>query len=408
MPKRTENLGRSEFKFLLKAIVLEPCDVTCSDGSCYIGEFKYGVKHGLGCYHFRNGDRYDGEYFGDKIHGFHFSFVRSAIEAAKKHVHGAITTTFDPKAISASSKSPIFIVDLGCSTGPNTFIAIQHIIEAIQTQYQSHNLPTPEFQVFFNDQFSNDFNTLFQKLPPNRNYFASGVPGSFHGRLFPRQSLHLVHSSASLNWISKLPEEISDRDCGAWNKGRIHYACASREVVEAYEKQFYMEFDTFLNARAEEIVSNGIMALQIACAHEGIDVHKDLYPGKDFDLLGSCFMDMAKLGLVSEEKVDTFNVPIYFPHLKDLKRKLESNEDFIIEKMESLEAKIQLVPNVEMYVSHRRAALEALIEKHFGEGVVDELFGRYTNKVKEFPEMMDLQNLKLDGLFVLLKRRLHP
>ncbi|KAL3513602.1 hypothetical protein ACH5RR_026319 [Cinchona calisaya] len=43
---------------------------TCPDGSCYIGEFKCGVKHGLGVYHFRNGDRHDGEYFGDKIHGF--------------------------------------------------------------------------------------------------------------------------------------------------------------------------------------------------------------------------------------------------------------------------------------------------------------------------------------------------
>ncbi|KAF7808803.1 putative S-adenosylmethionine-dependent methyltransferase At5g38780 [Senna tora] len=255
--------------------------------------------------------------------------------------------------------------------GPNTFIAIQYIIEAIQTQYQSHNLPTPEFQVFFNDQVSNDFNTLFQKLPPNRNYFASGVPGSFHGRLFPRQSLHLIHSSSSLSWVSKLPKEIiRDGSCGAWNKGRIHYAGAPREVVDVYEEHYKKSLEAFLHARAEEIVRNGIMALQI--------------------------------GLVSEEKVDTFNVPIYFPLLKDLKRKLESNEDFISEQMESLEAKIQLVPNVEMYVSHYcRAAVEALFEKHFGEEAVDELFERYTNKVKEFPEMMDLQNLKLDVLFVL-------
>ncbi|CAL9181016.1 unnamed protein product [Musa hybrid cultivar] len=32
--------------------------------------FKAGVKHEIGCYHFRNGDQYSGEYFGDKIHGF--------------------------------------------------------------------------------------------------------------------------------------------------------------------------------------------------------------------------------------------------------------------------------------------------------------------------------------------------
>ncbi|KAM6571663.1 hypothetical protein CsatA_015743 [Cannabis sativa] len=43
---------------------------TCEDGSRYVGEFKWGVKHGLGHYHFRNGDTYAGEYFADKMHGF--------------------------------------------------------------------------------------------------------------------------------------------------------------------------------------------------------------------------------------------------------------------------------------------------------------------------------------------------
>ena len=175
---------------------------------------------------------------------------------------------------------------------------MQHIIEAIQLQYKSHNnliTTTPEFLVFFNDQVSNDFNTLFQKLPLNRNYFAAGVPGSFHGRLFPKQSLHLVHSSASLNWMSELPKEITDRSCGSWNKGRIHYVGASSEVVEAYKKQYRMEFESFLHARAQEIASNGIMALHIPVAPDEIDVNKDVYPGKDLELLGSCLMDMAKL-----------------------------------------------------------------------------------------------------------------
>ncbi|KAK7849230.1 putative s-adenosylmethionine-dependent methyltransferase [Quercus suber] len=56
--------------------------------------------------------------------------------------------------------------------------------------------------VFFNDQFSNDFNTLFISLPPNRQYFAAGVPGSFYGRLFPKASLHFIHSSYALQWLS--------------------------------------------------------------------------------------------------------------------------------------------------------------------------------------------------------------
>ncbi|CAH1452941.1 unnamed protein product [Lactuca virosa] len=36
----------------------------------FIGLFKWGVKHGLGHYHSRNGDTYAGEYLADKMHGF--------------------------------------------------------------------------------------------------------------------------------------------------------------------------------------------------------------------------------------------------------------------------------------------------------------------------------------------------
>ncbi|RID54847.1 hypothetical protein BRARA_G02137, partial [Brassica rapa] len=43
---------------------------TCADGSSYVRKFKFGLKHGLGSYHFRNGDKHAGEYFRDKIHGF--------------------------------------------------------------------------------------------------------------------------------------------------------------------------------------------------------------------------------------------------------------------------------------------------------------------------------------------------
>ena len=136
---------------------------------------------------------------------------RVGVEAAKSLIQRAIANKFDPNTLSAASMHPICIADLGCSTGPNTFIAVQYIVEAIELQYQSHGLALPELQVFFNDQDSNDFNTLFKTLPSNRKYFAAGVPGSFYGRLFPRSSLYFIHSSASLNWISKVPKEITDR-----------------------------------------------------------------------------------------------------------------------------------------------------------------------------------------------------
>jgi hypothetical protein len=185
---------------------------------------------------------------------------------------------------------------MGCSTGPNTFLAMQTIIEAIELQFQSHDVgiaaksKIPEILVFFNDQVSNDFNTLFKNLPPNRNYFAVGVPGSFYRRLFPRKTLHLVHSSSSLCWLSSIPKEIAS---SAWNKGRIHVTNAPKEVFDAYASWHRMELESFLNARAEELVDNGLMLLQIPVAPDVI-LDSEVDPNKIFELLGDCLVNMAK------------------------------------------------------------------------------------------------------------------
>nr|POF17169.1 isoform 2 of probable s-adenosylmethionine-dependent methyltransferase at5g38100 [Quercus suber] len=121
------------------------------------------------------------------------------VEVAKEKINEAIANHFDINTLSGSL-NPICVADLGCSTRPNTFFSVKNIIEAIELKYISkgENTETPKFMEFFNDQFSNDFNTLFISLPLNRQYFAAGVPGSFYGRLFPKASLHFIHSSYAL------------------------------------------------------------------------------------------------------------------------------------------------------------------------------------------------------------------
>ncbi|KAF8369993.1 hypothetical protein HHK36_031978 [Tetracentron sinense] len=191
------------------------------------------------------------------------------------------------------------IADLGCSVGPNTFIAVQNIIEGVELKYQTldHNSCIPEFQVFFNDHVANDFNTLFTSLPPDRRYFAAGVPGSFYDRLFPAVSLHFVHATYALHWLSMVPKEVVDINSPAWNKGRIQYTGAPNEVSEAYSAQYAKDMESFLCARAQELASGGLMALLIAAIPNGT-LHSQSTLGMMFDLLGSCLMDMAKMAQV--------------------------------------------------------------------------------------------------------------
>lgn len=148
--------------------------------------------------------------------------------------------------------------------------------------------------MFFNDQLMNDFNTLFHSLPPQRNFHAAGVPGPFHGRLFPKASLDFAYCSCALNWLSQVPKAVTDHLSPAWNKGKVHYTGAKQEVVEAYSNHYAHDIESFLEARAEELVAGGLMALLVP-ADPAFKTSKTSYTTPtEIDLLGSCLVHMAK------------------------------------------------------------------------------------------------------------------
>ena len=108
------------------------------------------------------------------------------------------------------------IADLGCSSGPNTLTVASDILDTIDATSRCLNKKPPVFQVFLNDLPGNDFNTIFQSLPSfydrlekekGANFgpcFITGMPGSFYGRLFPNNFIHIIHSSYSVHWLSQV------------------------------------------------------------------------------------------------------------------------------------------------------------------------------------------------------------
>ncbi|CAL9031665.1 unnamed protein product [Prunus brigantina] len=111
--------------------------------------------------------------------------------------------------------------------------------------------------------------------------------------------------------------------------------------------------------------------------------------------------------LISEEKVDSFNVPIYHMSPQELEAAVERNGCFSIERMETLP---RIFPQgtvsgsgAQLVTSHIRAAVEGLIKQHFGDEILDELFDLCRKKFEEQPSLYESGMLVI--FLAVLKRK---
>ncbi|PIN00488.1 Loganate O-methyltransferase [Handroanthus impetiginosus] len=231
---------------------------------------------------------------GDGPHSYvqNSSYQRGVVDVAKPEIEEEIATKLDIKNL----PNRFCIADFGCSTGHNSFPAIQIITEAINQKYKSPKITSEslEFSVFFNDVITNDFDTLFRSLPPDIHYHAAAVPGDFHCRLLPEYSLHFAYSSWSLQWLTAVPEAVADSGSPEWNKGEILYSRDRKEVCDAYLDQFEKDIESFLESRAVEMVSEGLMALLVPAVPDFWNPESEYTIPSDVNLLGSCLVDMAE------------------------------------------------------------------------------------------------------------------
>ncbi|KAK7407699.1 hypothetical protein VNO78_09718 [Psophocarpus tetragonolobus] len=338
----------------------------------------------------------------------YFQKLSSSVEERK--IEEEIQKKLDVQKLACGSNKIIRVADLGCATGPNTFTNAKKVLEAIKHKYQNqcpNTETTLEFHVLFNDLPSNDFNTLFTSLPHDRNYFTSGVPGSFYNRLFPQSSIHFAYSTYALHFLSKSPEVVQEMNSPAWNKGRIHYTSASKEVVDAYAAQFAKDAAKFLDARALELVPGGMLVIVMPGVPNGMS-YSDIVNGLLFDSMGSILMDLSKEGLFDESQVDSFNFPFYAPSPEEMTKVIEMNGEFNIERMELtnpapwLKSMNQVIPE---WIIHVRAVMEAIFTRQFGNEVTHEMFQRLTKELSEKSELVETKHRDKIQILVVLKRK---
>ncbi|CAN0919218.1 Salicylate carboxymethyltransferase [Linum grandiflorum] len=285
-------------------------------------------------------------------------------------------------AAGSSSNNTLAIADLGCSSGPNTLFAVSELIKVVEKLCKEQGRESPEFQVFLNDLPRNDFNTIFrssfhEKLKESL-VFINGVAGSFYGRLFPAKTLHLVHSSCAVQWLSQLPPGLDKS-----NRGNIYIStsCSPPGVEEVYQRQFHKDFSLFLRCRSQELVIGGRMVLTIIG-------RRSQYPSAKegcyfWHLLSLVLNQMASEGLIDKDKLGSFNIPEYMPSPMEVEAEVKNEGSFVIDQLQvsevSWDAHDHEATGADSVANCIRAVAEPLMVNHFGDGevMIDEVFRRY-------------------------------
>ncbi|MED6107569.1 hypothetical protein PIB30_015318 [Stylosanthes scabra] len=281
-------------------------------------------------------------------------------------------------------------------------------MDSISCNLANHDHEPLAFQFFLNDQFQNDFNNIFESLPHFYesvkeekgerlgSCFVNATPGSFHGRLFPNNSIEFFHSASSVHWLSQAPKGLA-KGTGLINKGNIYITSTSPpEVYQAYLDQFQHDFCAFLRSRAEELVQGGGMFLSLF----GRDQSSEIV--SPYGILGSALNDMVSEGLIEEAKLDSVNMPRYGATAEEVIQVIESEGSFTLQKLEAVSYPWDEGMNknngnhdtdmsADLFARHQRATAEPMIKAEFGEGIIDELFLRYRKKL-----VMKLDEEKLE------------
>lgn len=310
------------------------------------------------------------------------------------------------------------VADLGCSSGPNALCLVEDIIRSIGKVCRgSSTQPPPEFSVLLNDLPTNDFNTIFFSLPEFTDrlksaarsdewgrpmVFLSGVPGSFYGRLFPRQSVHFICSCSSLHWLSQVPPGLFDQTTNApINKGKMYISDTSPFAVQlAYFRQFQRDFSLFLKSRAAEVLPGGRMVL--AMLGRQSESRADRRTNFLWELLSESFAALVSKGLVGQDKVDAYNVPFYAPSLREVEEEVRREGSFGVDHVQAQEINLSSSGDakedgrtVSMAI---RAIQESMLSHHFGPDVVDALFHEYTQLVTESMEREEVKSVQIGVL----------
>ncbi|KAG6541307.1 hypothetical protein Mapa_017360 [Marchantia paleacea] len=320
----------------------------------------------------------------------------------------------------AVDRGPFVITDMGCSSGPNAIKIVSDVVKMVKKEYHVQGHDGPEIQAYFNDLPSNDFNVLFQQLDSeSRQFYYAGVPGSFYGRVFPRNSLNLVLSTNTLHWTSQIPPAITDPNSAAYNKDRVWVHGSNSHVIQAYKQQGHDDMKKFLDARGEELIAGGLLFCIFGCTGEETGDSHEIYlrPFSEDDqhkrvsvmrILEYVWDDLISEGILTEKQRAACNLPMYKFTKGELEEILMSYEDTF--QIKVLDEMSYPVPHslsheeIDPMMRQMAAILQPLFCTILGKELTSTLFSRLGVRVLHTSKIRGIQSAYLSHLVVLIRK----
>ncbi|OAE22761.1 hypothetical protein AXG93_2035s1450 [Marchantia polymorpha subsp. ruderalis] len=188
---------------------------------------------------------------------------------------------------------------------------------------------------------------------------------------------------------NSIPEAVQRQDSPAYNDGFVWIHGGKPAAAKAYAEQSRRDLVTFLRARAEEMVSGGLMFLLL----KG---RKDSDPTVQYDPDGvtmfgtqmeGVFNELISEGLLDASVRDSFNIPMYYPTVDEMREAIDESGSFLVDRLELLNdvpanpfTKQELEANPtdcgRKLAKICRSLLGVLVDTHMGVNVADQFFHR--------------------------------
>ncbi|CAF3783056.1 unnamed protein product [Rotaria sp. Silwood1] len=189
------------------------------------------------------------------------------------------------------STQPVIIADFGSSHSLNSMYAMKVIIENLKTSKNKQR----SVLVIHNDLPTNNWTILFDLLNKDNSYLGLANGRSFYEQCLPSTSLSIGYSSASLQWMSCNPCNISNH-C-------VSLFCSNDEY-DIFKQQAHLDYSRFLEYRSNELIPGGVLILCFSCLND-----KGLF---GFEILFQLLYKCATLLPITEQELLDYTYPLYY------------------------------------------------------------------------------------------------